>query len=173
MIGVVLSLALYLYRNMRPRIALLSKTPKGDFRDAARWNLERCRHVAVLRFHSSLFFANVNYLEDVVLETASSMPELKHFLVVGNGINELDASGEVLLSHLVTRLRDRGIDISFTGLNDHVLDVMKRTHLYEKIGEDHFYYNVAIAVREMHRGVCLNGPDHACPLIHSKVTDGS
>jgi SulP family sulfate permease len=169
MIGVVLSLALYLYRNMRPRIALLSKTANGDYRDARRWHLARCRHVAVLRFHSSLFFANVNYLEDVVLDTVATMPELKHFLIVGNGINELDASGEVLLSHLVSRLRERNIDISFTGLNDHVLDVMKRTHLYEKIGEDHFYYNVAIAVREMHKGVCLHGADHPCPLIHGNL----
>jgi SulP family sulfate permease len=167
MIGVVLSLALYLYRNMRPRIALLSKTDSGDYRDARRWNLARCRHVAVLRFHSSLFFANVNYLEDVVLDTMASMPELKHVLIVGNGINELDASGEVLLSQLVSRLRERQIDLSFTGVNDHVLDVMKRTHLYEKIGEDHFFYNVSIAVREMHKGVCLHGSEHPCPLIHS------
>jgi SulP family sulfate permease len=166
MIGVVLSLALYLYRNMRPRIALLSKTASGDYRDASRWNLERCRHVAVLRFHSSLFFANVNYLEDVILDTAASMPELRHILIVGNGINELDASGEVLLSQLVSRLRERDIDLSFTGVNDHVLDVMKRTHLYEKIGEDHFFYNVSIAVREMHKGVCLHGSEHPCPLIH-------
>jgi len=165
MLGVVLSLALYLYRNMKPQIALLSRTPRGDYRNAARWNLAICRHVAVLRFNSSLFFANVNYLEDKVLETVASMPELKHILIVGNAMNELDASGEVLLSQLVTRLRERGLDISFSGLNDHVLDVMKRTHLIEKVGPDHFYYSVEHAVQEIHNGVCLGTGGHDCPLL--------
>jgi len=167
MLGVVLSLALYLYRNMKPQIAMLSRTPRGDYRNAERWDLATCRHVAVLRFNSSLFFANVNYLEDKVLETVSSMPELKHVLIVGNGMNELDASGEVLLSQLVTRLRERDLDISFSGLNDHVLDVMRRTHLIEKVGPEHFYYSVEHAVQEIHEGVCLGTGGHECPLLRA------
>jgi MFS superfamily sulfate permease-like transporter len=165
LLGVVLSLAVYLYRNMKPGMEILSKTPRGDYRSARRWHLDTCRHVAVLRFNSSLFFANVNFLEDAVTQTIDSMPELKHVLVVGNGMNELDASGEVLLSRLVTRLRERGLDISFSGLNDHVLDVMHRTHLLEKIGEDHFYRSVAHAVTEIHEGACIGDPDHTCPLV--------
>jgi len=168
MLGVVLSLALYLYRHMKPQMAVLSKDPRGDYRDAERWRLDTCRHVAVLRFHGSLFFASVTYLEEGVLDAAASMPELKHVLIVGNGMNELDASGEVLLSRLVSRLRERGLDISFSGLNDRVLDVMKRTHLFEKIGEDHFFYSVAHAVQEIHGGVCLESADHLCPLLHPK-----
>ena len=61
-------------------------------------------------------------------------------------INELDSSGEVMLSFLVSKLRTSGIDVSFSGLNDHVLDVLKRTRLHDKIGEDHFYVSVAQAV---------------------------
>jgi MFS superfamily sulfate permease-like transporter len=168
MLGVVLSLAHYLYRNMKPRMAVLSKTPRGDYRDAERLDLETCRHVAVLRFDGSLFFASVNYLEERVLDTVASMPELKHVLIVGNGMNELDASGEVLLSQLVSRLRERGLDISLSGLNERVLDVMKRTHLYEKIGEDRFFFSVAHAIEEIHAGVCLGSADHVCPLLQPK-----
>ncbi|MBD3167642.1 STAS domain-containing protein [bacterium] len=165
MIGVLLSLALYLLRNMKPNMARLSKSQDGYFRDAGRWKLETCKHVSVLRFNNSLFFANVNYLEDEILEEVSMMPELKHVLIVGNGMNELDASGEVLLSQLVTRLRESGHDVSFSGLNEHVLDVMRRTHLYEKIGEGHFYPSVAAAVREIHKGTCLVDRNYRCPLL--------
>ena len=170
MLGVVLSLGVYLYRNMKPRIALLSRTPRGDYRDAQRWGLESCRHVAVIRFHSALFFANVNYLEDVVLETVASMPELKHVLIAGGGMNDLDASGEVLLSQLVSRLREENLDLSFSGLNDHVLDTMKRTHLFEKIGEDHFYHSIEYAARKIHAEVCEHSSEHPCPLLQAKFT---
>lgn len=169
MIGVVLSLALYLLRTMQPQIALLSKTPEGQYRDAARRGLETCRHVAVIRFNSSLFFANVSYLEDVILDTIATKPELQHVLIVGNGINELDASGEVLISRLVTRLRQRGLEVFFSGLNDSVMDVLKRTHLYEKIGEDHFFGSVSHAVEKIHRGRCIKSPEYQCPLIHPKI----
>ena len=168
-IGVVLSLALYLLRNMKPQMAVLSRTPDGHFRSAERWGLETCEHMTVVRFNNSLFFANVNYLEDEILREVASMPDLKHVLIVGNGMNELDAAGEVLLSHLVTRLREGGHDISFSGLNDHVIDVMKRTHLYEKIGEDHIFLSVAEAVKTIHNGVCLIDPHKECPLLPIKL----
>ncbi len=168
MIGVVLSLGSYLYRNMRPEMAILSRTPDGHYRNAERWGLATCKHVAVIRFNSSLIFANVNYLEVEILKEVASLPELRHVLLVCNGMNELDASGEVMLSSMVSKLRAAGLDISFTGLNDHVIDVMKRTHLYEKIGEDHFYRSVAHAVQCIHRGSCLKSPEHTCPLLEAQ-----
>ncbi|MDP8206622.1 MAG: SulP family inorganic anion transporter [Candidatus Electryonea clarkiae] len=168
MIGVLLSLGLYLLRTMKPKMAILSRTVDGHYRNADRLGLDKCMHVAAIRFNDSLFFTNVNYLEDEVLEEVASMPELRHVLIVGNGINELDSSGEVLLSQLVSRLRESDIDISFSGLNDHIFDVMKRTHLFEKIGSDHFYHGITDAVREIHKGVCLNSPEHICPLLQAK-----
>ncbi|MBS1261148.1 MAG: putative sulfate transporter [Calditrichaeota bacterium] len=165
MIGVVLSLALYLLRNMTPQTAILSKTPDGHYRNADRWRLEVCRHVGLLRFNNSLIFANVNYLEDRVLDVIRRLPELKHLVIVGNGMNELDASGEVALSKLVTQLRENGVDVSFSGLNDHVIDVMKRTHLYDKIGDDHFYFSLAQAVHVIHDGTCIEDETKACPLL--------
>jgi len=168
-IGVLLSIGLYLFRTMKPPIAILSKTPQGFYRDAKRWNLEICKHVAVIRFNYSLYFANVNYLEDQIIEEISNLPYLKHIVIVGNGINELDASGEVMLSLIVSRLREMGLDVSFTGLNDHVLEVLHRTHLYEKIGGDHFYFSVAEAVEKIHKGSCIGIPGEECPLLTPKL----
>jgi MFS superfamily sulfate permease-like transporter len=170
-IGVVLSLALYLFRNMRPTTAVLSRTPDGHFRSAERLGLETCQHVAVIRFNNSLIFANVNFLETEILREVGARPELKHILLVGNGINELDSSGEVMLSFLVSKLRSSGIDISFSGLNEHVIDVMKRTHLYEKVGEENFYPNVTYAVEKIHNGVCLGDDTAGCPLLRTKFKD--
>jgi SulP family sulfate permease len=164
-IGVILSLALYLLRNMNTRVEILARTEDGHYRSAARWGLETCRHVAVIRIHNSIIFANVNRLETDVLRVITGQRELRHVLIVGNGINEVDASGEVMLSFLVSKVRSLGMDISFSGLNDSVLDVFRRTHLYEKVGADHFYSSVAQAVTQIHRGTCL-GSDEECPLLY-------
>jgi len=164
-LGVVLSVGSLLFRIMRPNWWLLSRNVDGTYRGAERWNLQVCKYLAVVAFNNSVLFANVSHLEEAIQGVVKSMPELKHVLIVGYAISELDASGEVTLSVLVSRLRSTGYDISFCGLNDHVLAVMHRTGLYEKIGGDHFFSNVSEAVQVIHSASCANEPGATCPLI--------
>lgn len=165
MIGVLLSLGHYLYRGMMPEIAILSKFTDGTFRNAENWGLKQCKYIGVIRFNSALMFANVSYLEEKILELEASMPELKHILIVANGINEIDASGEDMLSLIVGRMREAGYDISFTGLNDSARALMKRTHLYEKIGEEHLYGNVVNAVNRIYAQTHKESDEEHCPLL--------
>ncbi|MFZ0428819.1 MAG: SulP family inorganic anion transporter [Acidobacteriota bacterium] len=166
--GVGLSTALYLYRTMRPNWWILSRGPDGAYLRADRWNLPICKHVAVLAFNRSIIFANVDHLEDALDHIVRTMEDLRHVLIVGYAINELDASGEVTLSTKITRLRSAGYDVSFCGLNDHVLAVMHRTGLYEKVGGDHFYSSVAHAIEAIHKGACIfSGAE--CPLVNPQL----
>ncbi len=165
MIGVLLSLGVALFRHMRPDVAVLAKHPDGSFRNAKRWGLERCRYIAPIRFNGSLFFASSSYLEDQVLEMTATMPELKHVLLVGNPINDLDASAEEMLASLIDKLRNAGYDVSITGLNDQILDVMKRTHLYEKVGEENLYRNVQQALQSIHARAHEGSQEKECPLL--------
>ena len=165
MIGVGASLIWFLIRSTKPNIAMLSKHSDGTFRNRVRFGLEQCKYIAVIRYQGSLFFANESYLDRIVLDVINAMPELKHIIIVGNGINELDASGENLLSDLIDRIRNKGVDISFSGLNDHVLDTMKRTYLLERIGEDNIFRNLTRAVEKIHPKVHSdNCSENICPL---------
>jgi len=165
MMGVGLSLILYLSRNLKPGLAVVSLHPDNSLRDAGRHGLERCRYIAAIRFDGPLFFASANYLEDKVLEQVAAMPDLRHILIISHGINELDASGEEMLSLLVSRLRDAGHDVSFSGLKDEVIDVLKRTHLYEEIGEDHMFPTQAAAIQAIHAKAHENSQEQECPLL--------
>lgn len=44
MIGVILSLGVFLYRNMRPMVSSLARTEEGGLRDATRFGLDLCAH---------------------------------------------------------------------------------------------------------------------------------
>ena len=165
MVGVVLSLGISLFRHMRPDVAVLAKHPDGSYRNCARWGLKQCRYIAVIRFHGSLFFANCSYLEDRVLERLATTRDLRHVLLVGNAINELDASAEEMLSSLIDKLHHAGYQVSFSGLNDSILDVMRRTHLYEKIGDNHMFRNVQMALQAIHAKAHENSQEKECPLL--------
>jgi MFS superfamily sulfate permease-like transporter len=171
MVGVVLSLALSLSQHMKPKIAVLSRENGDRFRDSERLGLEQCRYITVIRFSDSLFFANAAYLEEEVLSRIAGMPDLRHVLIVGDGINEIDASGEEMLSKMVRGLREAGIDFSMSGLNDHVLDVMRRTGLYDRIGEDHLFPDATLAIEGIFDDAHAFADDHHtenCPLKGSE-----
>jgi MFS superfamily sulfate permease-like transporter len=165
MAGVVFSLGHYLYRHMRPRVVMLAMHPDGTLRDAQHYKLARCRHIALIEYDGSLFFANTSYLEDQVLDRIVSKPELRHVIIFGEGINELDASGEETIAVLVERLRGRGMNISFVGLKEQVVDTMQRTGLYEKIGRDSFFRGGQEAIRAVHHAAHEKSSEEQCPLM--------
>ncbi len=156
-IGVVLSLGGYLFRTMRPQVKKLAPHPDGSMRDCVRHNLPSCDYIATLSFEGPLNFASANYLQSGILERVSSAPDLRHVVISGNGISEIDASGEETIRHLVDDLRDTNVTVAFTGLSDSVLDVLKRSRLYDHIGEAHFYGSRSQAISavyaDAHRGV--------------------
>lgn len=164
MIGVVLSLGMFLYKSMRPKVTTLAMYRDFSYRSAKEFGLKECRHIAMVRFDGQLFYANASYLEDYISDLLLQKTELRHILVVANGINDMDASGEEMLSLIVDRLRSGGLDISFSGLNENVLAVMKRTHLYEKIGEGNFYPSRHKAVEAIHGRAHTMCPEERCPL---------
>ncbi len=165
MIGVVLSLGVYLYKSMRPKVAALALHPDCSLRDAEHFGLRQCKHIAVVRFDGPLFFANASFLEDKIAERIQSMPQLRHILIVANGINDLDASGEETLSLLVDRVRSAGYKISFSGVKENVLEAMQRTHLLAKIGAENVYPLVSSAVAAIHADAHRGSDEQDCPLL--------
>jgi ActR/RegA family two-component response regulator/anti-anti-sigma regulatory factor/multisubunit Na+/H+ antiporter MnhF subunit len=178
LIGVVLSIGHYLYRNMKPKLARLSLHPDHSLRDAERHGLRECVHIGVIQFEGPLFFANANYLENQIADRLETMPQLRHIHLVGNSVSEVDASGEETLSLLVDRLGERGIGLTLSGLNESVLDTMRRTHLYEKIGEENIFPSRVMAIQAVHERTHRNSAEAACPLLEvcyfdpEKLPDG-
>jgi MFS superfamily sulfate permease-like transporter len=164
MVGVVLSLLVFLYKVMRPTVAMLARHEDEALRCAETHGLKECAHIALIRFDAPLFFANASYLEDQVMDRMQAMPNLKHIVIVSNGINDIDASGEETLSLLVDRIRSAGIDVSLSGVNESVLRVLKRTHLDVKIGEGHIFPTMERAIEAIHGQAHRNSKEENCPL---------
>ena len=164
MIGVVLSISVFLYKSMKPKIALLARHEDRSLRCVETHGLQECEHIAMVQFEGPLFFANSSYLEDSIRGIIETKKKLKHIILVANGINEMDASGEEMLSLLVDRIRSAGLDISFCGVNESVLKVLKRTHLLEKIGQDHLYHSPEQAISKIYPGAHKEATEKECPL---------
>lgn len=168
LIGAILAITLYLYRTMRPRVAVLGRFKDGTLRDIEiNKDLPTDKNIIAVRFDGSLYFANVSYFEDVMLKAVSKYPDAKYLLVVGDAINQIDASGEEVLHHLVDGLHDHGITVVFSGLKRQILLVLKATKLYEIIGEQNIFSNEDFALDEIYKRLELGASGEACPLKRS------
>ncbi len=157
LVGAGVAIILYLYRTMRPRVAILGRHSDGSLRDIKVQNLPASQHVIAMRYDGSLYFANVSYFEDTILEAVANSPQARYLLVVGNGINQLDASGEEVIHHLVQRLRDNGIAVVFSGLKKQVLDIMRQTRLFELIAQDNIFADEDMALDEIFKRLDADG----------------
>jgi SulP family sulfate permease len=164
MAGAGLAIMLYLYRTMSPRVAILGRYSDGSLRDiSVHKDLPTDENIIVLRFDGSLYFANVPYFEDAILEAAAHKPNAKYLLVVGDGINQLDASGEEVIHHLVERLHSIGMTMVFSGLKKQVIDVMRQTGLFDLITQNNIFPNEEIAFEAIYQ--CLGTHEGAfCQL---------
>ena len=166
MIGVGLSLAVFLYKSMRPTVTSLSRFEDESLRDSVVHGLRQCQYIDMIRFDGPLFFANASYLEDQITARMENKKDLKHIVIVANGMNDIDASGEEVLSLVVANVRSAGMDISFSGVNETVMEVLERTHLIEKIGRDHIYSTMERAICAVHESAHRKSEESQCPLTN-------
>lgn len=169
MIGVGLSMGVFLYKSMRPVVAKLSMYKDGSLQSSEHHRLRGCRHIAVVRFDGALFFANASYLDEQIIKFRTDMPDLRYVLLDASGINDIDASGEEELALLVDRLHAAGFGFAVCNAKGPILAVLDRTHLFDKIGRENFYPDTKAAVADIVNKV-HESPDlpsegcKSCPL---------
>ncbi|HAR32773.1 MAG TPA: sodium-independent anion transporter [Desulfobacter sp.] len=164
-IGVGLSLAVFLYKSMRPKISLLSRGQDQALKDSCVHELATCEHIQLIRFEGPLFFANASYLEDEINDRIQASSDLRHFIIACNGINDIDASGQEALALIIQRLRSAGYGVSLSGVNDAVYRVLARTHLLEEIGVHNIYPTMETAISSVHPQTHDNTKENQCPLL--------
>ena len=158
LMGTALAVLLYLLRTMKPRMAELGRHPDGALRDTRfHPELPTSADVIALRYDDALYFANAAFFEEAVLEALARKPQAKVLLVVSGGINQMDASGEEVVRHLVEGLRSSGITVAFSGLKKQVLDVMHATGLFEVIGVENIFPSEDQALAAIYRGLGREG----------------
>jgi MFS superfamily sulfate permease-like transporter len=150
LLGVVLTVLWYLIRTMRPRAEIVARKPDGTLGGIKAHGLTPVsRRFVPVRFDGSLTFINVAYFEDIILEAQADYPEASAILVVGSGINEIDASGEEKVRELAIRLREIGVELMFSGLKQQVLRVFERAGLTRLLGDSSFFSDKERALEEL------------------------
>ena len=127
-VGVGVSLALYLYRTSRPHMAEVGLVVGSEhFRNVQRHAVAVSPRVLSLRVDESLYFANSRALEDRINSTIASRHGLVHVILQCSAINDIDASALESLEAIDLRLRGAGVRLHLSEVKGPVMDRLRKT----------------------------------------------
>ena len=150
MVGVVLTIMMFLAGTMRPRSDVLARTTDGRLVGAAGHDLAPISEdYVVLRFDASLVFINAAYFEQAVFKALSQFPRARALLVVGHSINRIDATGEEKLRALAEDLQAAGITLMLAGLKRPVRNALERAGLDRVIGDENIFASKGTALKKL------------------------
>ena len=150
--GVILSLLLYLRRTSHPHFITLAIDPTDrrrrlvNIRDMP---CKECPQLKILRLDGSIFFGAVNHISEELHHIIDACPEQFHILIVGSGINFMDAAGCHMIFHENRSLRLEGREISLCSLKPEVLDMLKRGGCLANMGTEHIFSSKDEAIQSI------------------------
>ena len=148
-LGVILSLAMVLFKTTTPHTAILAKVPNTHFyRNIKRFeNLEKNEEVLIYRFDAQLFFANVNYFKDKLYDYERIKKNKLNLLIIdGESINNIDSTALHALEEIIIDFNSRNIEVLFTGIKGPVRDKMIKSGFMKQANENHFFMSIQEAI---------------------------
>jgi len=169
LLGIALTIVDYLIRTMKPRTDILGRKEDGTLGGIKANQLPPISEYYVpVRFDGSLTFVNVAYFEDMILEAHSKFPKAKTILIVGSGINEIDASGEEKIREISDRLSDLNVHLAFSGLKNQVMRVFSQSGLEDELGDGSFFKNKETAMEALSN--CYDSEPADCSHVNNERT---
>ncbi len=150
--GVLLSVLLYLWRTGHPNIAVVGRLPHStEFRSIERHKVETWPEILLVRVDENLYFANVGHVQDIITRELQRRPGIKHLVLVMSGVGFVDSSALKVLQVAVDTLRESGVTIHLADVKGPVLDRLRRTKIFEQIAPGQLFPTPQMAVTALSR----------------------
>ncbi len=131
-IWIILSLILFLYKTVNPRIVEVSKEEfTWRFKNIEKYELSVCPQIMFMKPEMSLYFANTESVLDKIMDRIKKRKKALKFLVIDfESINYCDASAVEIINIFIDDLKIMGIDIYFINVNWKIKNTFNHSHLH-------------------------------------------
>jgi len=169
LVGVLVSLVLYLNRTSHPILRSLVPDPRHTERKMTEVEdgLVECPQLKILRIEGSIYFGAVGHVQRHFDGLREHNPGQKHLLLMSKSINIVDMAGAELLVEEARRRRDEGGQLYLYGLRKPVEELLERGGYMAEIGRE----NVFRGKREAIGGVFTRLDRSICATCRARIFD--
>ncbi|MGQ9526917.1 SulP family inorganic anion transporter [Chloroflexus sp.] len=159
LIGVVISALIYLRQSATSTVVTTAPVNPQQLQFQGSTITATCPSIHVYYLTGPIFFGSVT----TVLEAFETAGDYHTIIISMRGVPLIDAMGIQALHQIVEEHHARGGEVIFTALQPAVLDVFKRTGLFDLVGARNIYWSSAHAIIELHERRLVAG----CPRCHA------
>jgi len=159
MIGVLLSLSLYLARTSKPVVRTRVPDPydsKRKFIDAG--SASPCPQLRFVRIDGSIFFGATSHIREALAAQDQADPGQKHVAILAQGMNFIDLAGAQYLADEAQRRREAGGGLYLIRVKDAVQEQLAESGALKTIGGGNLFDSKTDAIGEIHKrldaGIC-------------------
>lgn len=176
-VGIILSLALYLYRTSRPGMVSVVPDPEpGSYYFVPATGRPQCPQYKMIRIHGSIFFGAVSHVQSALKKIDQRHPDQKHVLLIARGMNFIDVAGAEMLAQEAAGRRRIGGGLYFYRLQDRVRELLARGDYLDEIGEDHIFSTKSHPIDSIYpkldSEICRNCEARIFPQCHVRLPNG-
>jgi SulP family sulfate permease len=160
MLGVFLSLVIYLHRASRPRVRVRvpdPRLPKQRFNTDP--SLPECPQFKMIRIDGPVFFGAVNYVAERLRVIAKHNSAQKHLLIMARTISFIDVAGAEMLAREARLRRKSGGQLYFHQLHESARELLERGGYLDDVGAENFFDTKGEAISDifqrLDRGICV------------------
>ena len=106
------------------------------------------------------------------MQRSAEKPDLKYIIVDGQGINQIDATGEDMLASLTQRLAKTGVQVIFANFKRQVLRVLRDSGFFDEMGQERFFAHTELALDAIWEELGEKHDVAECPLTIACVVEG-
>jgi sulfate permease, SulP family len=147
--GVVLSIAMVLFKSSRPHIAVLGKLPDSNsYRNIERFeSVEQPEDILIIRFDNQVYYGNAAFFQDTIHQLVSDAKgKIKLLILDAGSIHEIDSTGFHALEDIYKYLKKNNIEFYISGMIGPVRDKAIQSGFIDKMGKKTQYLNINDAV---------------------------
>ncbi len=160
-IGVIVSLSLYLRRSATAYLAMVAPDPTTErryFRNARAFELDECPQLAFGRLDGQLYFGSLDHVRRQLRKLESEHPEQKNLLLLIKSLADIDMPGAQLLIEETRRRRQRGGKLYLTLRRRQISDKFRRFGVLDEVGQSNVFANkgeaIACVVPTLDQSIC-------------------
>lgn len=161
MVGVVVSLVVFLKDSARPLVAVGAPTLKNGrraFGNAETLNLPECPQIRMMRIEGPIFFASIEHIEREFDRLEARADTRQSRVLSLKGVNKIDLTGADFLIDRARKARAQGRDLHLIASAAPTLRTLKRLGVTRAVGGENIHAHkteaIAEAVRRADDDIC-------------------
>ena len=149
-VGILGSVILVVYRASHPHIAIVGRVGNSEhFRNIKRHQVNTEQGILAIRVDESIYFSNVQCIEDFILSKVAGSSEIKHIVLIFSSVSFVDTTALDAFEALKVKLEEASIQLHLSEVKGPVMDQLEQTRFIEMLTPGQVFFTTDEAFKTL------------------------